>query len=435
MARTTELLTAIKIKNSKVKGLYPDGASLYLKVTDTGSKSWVFRYKRAGKVRDMGLGNADVDKAGSVTLAQARKLAGEARQKLLDGVDPLDERKAEAIVEQAGKANARTFKECARALIGSKEGSWKNEKHRDQWRSTLEVYAYPYLGHLAAAEIDTSHVLEVLQQQVPVERRRKKNTGVVKKAPLWEARAETAARLRARIEAVLSSAKAMGWRSGENPARWADHLAHILPAQPKAKRVKHHPALPYTELPAFMARLRENTSTSARALELVILTAARTGEALKAPFSEFDLIAKIWTVPSKRMKSGRAHEVPLSPRAVEIVQEMAEVRTCDFVFPGLVSRRPLSDMALVMLTRGMRPGITNHGFRSTFKDWCIEQTDYPDHVSEAALAHVSADKVRAAYARSNLFEKRRQLMEAWADFCAGCGKAKAEAAPAEIETV
>jgi integrase len=426
MARTTELLTAIKVKNAKAKGLYPDGAGLYLKVTETGSKSWVYRYKRAGKVRDMGLGNADADKVGSVSLAQARRLAGEARQKLLDGVDPLDERKAEAIVAQEtedaekgeGKGKATTFKAVAEEFIRAKEAGWSNLKHRDQWRATLAGFAYPLIGHLSVAEVDTSHVLQVLQQPMPVERRGKKGAGSPM-APLWQARAETATRLRARVEAVLSAAKAMRLREGENPARWADHLEHFLPPQPKSKRLKHHPALPYGELPEFMARLRENTSISARALEFVILTSARTGEVLNAAFPEFDLEAKVWIVPAKRMKGGKEHKVPLTPRAVEIVNGMAKVKLSDFVFPGLKSKRPLSDMALTMLTRGMRPGITNHGFRSAFKDWAIECTDFPDFLSEAALAHVSADKVRGAYARTDLFARRRRLMQDWADFCDG----------------
>jgi integrase len=424
MARTTELLTAIKVKNAKSKGFYPDGAGLYLKVTDTGSKSWVYRYKRNGKARDMGLGNADVDKVGSVTLAQARKLAGDARQKLLDGIDPLDERKAEAIVEsdakeaEAGEAKgkATSFKAVAEEFVRTKKSGWKNQKHRDQWSNTLAAYAYPLIGNLPVADIDTSHVLEVLQQPVFLARGRNAKGA---KAPLWQARAETATRLRARIEAVLSAAKALKLRDGENPARWPDHLSHLLSAQPKSKRVKHHPALPYAELPAFMARLRENTSISAKALEFVILTAARTGEVLNAPFDEFDLEGRLWIVPAKRMKAGKEHKVPLCPRAVEIVKEMAEVKLSDYVFPGLKSKRPLTDMALTMLTRGMRPGVTNHGFRSAFKDWAIDCTEYPDFLSEAALAHISADKVRVAYARTDLFARRRQLMQDWGDFCDG----------------
>jgi integrase len=424
MARTTELLTAIKVKNAKAKGLYPDGAGLYLKVTETGSKSWVFRYKRNGKARDMGLGNADADKVGGISLAQARKLAGEARQKLLDGIDPLDERKAEAIVENEAKTGeaagkATTFKACAEEFVRSRKVGWKNEKHREQWSSTLAGFAYPLIGHIAVSDIDTSHVLAVLQQPVTLAKGRKAKGP---KAPLWTARPETASRLRARIEAVLSAAKALGWRDGENPARWADHIEHILPAQPKSKRVKHHPALPYTEMPEFMARLRESTSISARALELVILTAARTGEVLNAPFDEFDLDARIWIVPGKRMKGGKEHRVPLCTRAVEIVEEMAKVKISDYVFPGVKSKRPLTDMALTMLTRSMRPGVTNHGFRSSFKDWTIDCTEHPDFLSEAALAHVSADKVRVAYARSDVFARRRRLMQDWADFCGGALK-------------
>jgi integrase len=419
MARTTERLTAIEVKNANRKGLYPDGGGLYLKVTESKTKSWIWRYKRGGVARDMGLGAV-----ADVSLAKARKLAGEARQKLLDGTDPLDARRAEGAADNVEpEGSAASFKECATEFISSHEVGWKNAKHRQQWRNTLQTYAYPLIGAVAAADMGTDDVLKVLGQQIAIA---EDDAGAVKTARLWEARPETASRVRGRMEAVLSYAKAKGLRQGENPAQWRGHLDQLLPPRSKVRRVAHHAALPHAELPDFMGCLRENTSISARALEFTILTAARTGEALGARFDEMDLEAKVWTVPAERMKARREHRVPLSPRALAIVKAMAEIRLCPYVFPGLTSQRPLTDMALLMLLRDLRPGITTHGFRSTFKDWAAEQTSFPDFVSEAALAHVSADKVRAAYARSDLFERRCKLMTAWERFC---GRAPAKVLP------
>ena len=247
-----------------------------------------------------------------------------------------------------------------------------------------------------------------------------------KQAPLWNVRSETASRLRGRIEAVLSWAKARDLRTGENPAHWRGHLDQLLPTRSKVRRVRHHPALPYAEVPALTAELRSHTSISARALEFAVLTAARSGEALGARWDEIDLKRGIWVVPGERMKGGKEHRVPLAPRAVEILNEMAEIQLNEFVFFGTKQGRPLSNMAMLMLLRDLRPGVTVHGFRSAFKDWASEATSFPDYLSEAALAHASADKVRAAYARSDLFEKRRKLMEAWAQHC------QREAASAEV---
>jgi integrase len=404
MARTTERLTAVEVTNLKTAGLYPDGAGLYLKITPTGTKSWIFRFKRGKVAHDMGLGPV-----GTVGLAKARKLASEARRQRLEGLDPIEARKAQRAAKRLAEVRSSTFKQCAEELIASHEAGWRNAKHRQQWRNTLKTYAYPILGDLAIGEIDTDVVLQVLQQKVTV--------ASGETAPLWNAKTETAGRIRGRSETVLSWAKAKGLRDGENVAAWRGHLDRLLPARSKVRRVEHHPALPYAELPELMTRLRDSTSISARALEFTILTAARTGEALGATFDEFDPKAKVWTVPGSRMKGGIGHRVPLSPRAIAIVKEMAEIKISKFVFPGVKSGRPLTDMALLMLLRDLRPGITTHGFRSTFKDWASEMTGFPDFVSEAALAHVSADKVRAAYARSDLFAKRRELMEAWTNFC------------------
>ncbi len=329
---------------------------------------------------------------------------------LSEGHDPIRVRMAERVRQRKAAACAPSFKQCADEFIAGHEAGWRNAKHRQQWRNTLRTYADPIVGSLPVAEIDTEWVLKVLQQQVTVAPGQTEG--------FWSATPETASRVRGRVEAVLSWAKAKGLREGENPAQWRGHLEQLLPARSKVRRVKHHPALPYVEMPAFMARLRQNASIRARALEFLILTASRTGEALGARFEEFDLRREVWTVPASRMKGDEQHRVPLCIRAVEIVKEMAEIRLNDFVFPGMKLGRSLSDMALLMLLRQIRPGITTHGFRSTFKDWTSETTSFPDFVSEAALAHVSADKVRAAYARGDLFQKRRALMNAWATWCA-----------------
>ena len=285
----------------------------------------------------------------------------------------------------------------AEEVIASLETGWRNPKHRYQWRQTLAVHCNS-IHDLPVDAVTTDHVLAILK-------------------PLWSKVPETASRLRGRIEKVLDAAKARGHRSGENPARWRGHLDHLLPKRQRLTR-GHHKALPYAEVPAFVARLQELRSISALCLEFTILTAARSGEAMGARFEEFDLDRGIWTVPATRMKAGREHRVPLSPRAIEIVQRMAAVRTGDFVFPGNRPDRPLSNMALEMLMRRLKVDATVHGFRSAFRDWAAEQTSVPREVAEAALAHVLENKVEAAYRRSDLFEKRRVLMEQWAEFLA-----------------
>jgi integrase len=393
MARITQRLTAIEVTNLKDKGLYPDGDGLYLKVTGAGTKSWIYRFGQAGSTRDMGLGPLS-----SVSLAKARKLAAEARREHLEGKDPIAARQTQRTAARLAAAPGIPFKQAAEQLIASHEAGWRNAKHRQQWRNTLKTYAYPILGHVPVDAIDTDLVLEVLE-------------------PIWRKKPETAGRIRGRIEAVLNRAKALRFREGQNPAQWRGHLDQILPARSKLRRIRHHPALPYEEVPALTATLRSHTSISARALEFAILTAARSGEALGARWDEIDAKRRIWVVPEARMKGGKEHRVPLAPRVVEILNEMAEIQLSEFVFFGAKQGRSLSDMALLMLLRDLCPGVTVHGFRSAFKDWASEATSFPDHLSEAALAHTSADKVRAAYARSDLFEKRRELMEAWAQHC------------------
>jgi len=393
VARITHRLTTIKVANLKARGLHPDGNGLYLRVTATGTKSWIFRFSRDGSTHDMGLGPVS-----AVSLARARELAADARRQRLDGADPIKVRIARLASARLAEVGGVTFKVCAEQLIASHEAGWRNPKHRQQWRNTLERYAFPVLGDLPVAGVNTESVLKVLE-------------------PIWLTKPETASRVRGRIESVIDWARARGLREGQNPAQWRGHLDHLLPARAKVRRVRHHPALPYVEAPAFITALRSRTGIAARALEFVILTAARTGEGLGARWNEVDLDARMWTVSAVRMKAGREHRVPLSSRAIAILKEMAEIRQNEFVFPGMKQGRPLSDMSLLMLLRELREGITTHGFRSTFKDWCAEYTHTPNFVSEAALAHIVADKVEAAYRRRDLFEKRRKLMEAWAAYC------------------
>ncbi|MGE3708979.1 MAG: tyrosine-type recombinase/integrase [Hyphomicrobiaceae bacterium] len=394
MTRTLHRLSAAKVRTITQPGLHADGGNLYLQVTasDDGKtigRSWIFRYTApAGGAAKMGLGSAK-----DVSLARAREIAAEYRQQLADGKDPKRERKR---VKDAAKSI--TLEEAAKSLIGSKEAGWRNDKHRQQWCNTLATYVYPTIGETPVADITVDDVVKVLD-------------------PIWTIKPETAGRVRGRIESVLSWAKARGYRTGENPAAWKDNLAHILPPRSKVRRVKHHAALPYAEIPQFMRELSRREGVSNLALKFVILTAARTGEALGAEWPEIDFEARLWTVPAERMKAGKEHRVPLSPQAIVVLRRMLPLREGPFIFVGQRKGRPLSNMALLMQLRDLRPGVTTHGFRSSFKDWSSEATSTPNFVSEAALAHVVADKVEAAYRRSDLLERRRQLMNEWAAFC------------------
>ena len=291
----------------------------------------------------------------------------------------------------------------AERYLAAHSDTWRNPKHRAQWRNTLETYAHPHMGNLPVGELGTEHVLAALE-------------------PIWRTKPETAARVRGRIESVLDYATARDWRSGENPARWRGHLANLLPARGKVAPVQHHAALPWGEIADFLTALRGQAGISARALEYAILTAARSGEAFGARWGEVDLLGKVWTVPAARMKAGREHRVPLSAPALALLGEMAKLRTVDsseaFIFPGAVVGRPLSIMAMTMALRRMKRGdLTVHGFRSTFRDWAAERTNFPRDVAEMALAHAVGDKVEAAYRRGDLFQKRQQLMDAWAKHC------------------
>ena len=411
MARAINVLNVKQVQTLPA-GRYGDGGGLYLLVRDSGSRFWLFRYKLGGKMREMGLGPASG--SAPVSLSEARTKAAALKRQVRGGIDPLDER-ARSTAQTEAEARAalirgKTFEQVAAAYMAAHEAGWRNDKHRAQWGSTLKQYAYPVMGKVSVADIDTGHVTTVLQ-------------------PIWEAIPETASRLRGRIEMVLDYAKAMEWRSGDNPARLRGHIAKLLPARAKIARVQHHSALPWAEIGGFMAELRKREATSARALEFAILTAARSGEVFGARWCEIDRANKQWTVPGERMKAGREHRVPLSPAAMAVLEAMAIVRPKDddkgeaFVFPGAKAGSPLSGMSMLVLLRRMnRDDITAHGFRSTFRDWVSESTAFAGEIAEAALAHVVGDKVEAAYRRGDLFEKRRKLMEAWAEHCASVAK-------------
>ena len=391
MARSINKLTAREAETIAEPGRHSDGGGLYLFVDDKGRRSWRFMYVRQGKQREAGLGSAA--KSG-VTLKQAREKAAEGRELLKAGVDPLDKWNkpdAEAVP---------TFGKMADEFLEAHKGGWRNDKHKAQWTMTLTTYCAPIRATPVDA-IDTEAVLSVLK-------------------PLWTRAPETASRLRGRIEAVLDAAKARGFigRGKANPARWRGHLDKLLPKRAKLTR-GHHAAMPYADIPAFVAGLRARPATAARALEFAILTATRSGEALAACWDEIDLDAKVWTVPADRTKAAREHRVPLSDRAIAILTEMENGRTGDHVFPGQRSGRPLSGMAFEMLLRRIGSLFTAHGFRSSFRDWAGNETHFPRELAEHALAHVIGDKAEQAYRRSDALARRRELMDAWARHCEG----------------
>ncbi len=398
MARGDGKLSALKVQRQSKAGMFADGGGLYLRVSKTGGKSWIFRFMLAGRAREMGLGAfPDID------LAEARIKAGDQRKLLAERKDPIESRKAEVMEVALVEARKQTFRQCAEAYITAHEASWRNAKHKAQWPSTLQAYVYPVFGHLPVQDIDVGLVLKVLE-------------------PIWHDKTETARRVRSRIECVLDWATARKYRQGDNPARWRGHLENLLAKPTKIAKVQHHAALPYAEIGGFMAALKGMEGITPLALQFTILTAARTSEALGAMWGEFDLGNAVWTVPANRIKAGREHRVPLSGAALKILQGMAKLRESDdgtaFVFPSRKRGVSLSNMALLaVLKRMQRTDLTAHGFRSTFRDWCAEQTNYPREVAESALAHISGDKVELAYRRGDLFEKRRQLMDAWARYC------------------
>jgi integrase len=348
----------------------------------------------AGKRREIGLGGFP-----TVQLAAARDKARQTREMISQGIDPVLAKKTAASALRAAHARAVTFQTIADQYIEAHEAGWGNPKHAAQWASTLKQYAYPDLGNLLVASIDTAAVLKVLN-------------------PIWTKKTETASRLRGRIERILDYAATQGLRDGPNPARWKGHLALTLPKPSKVQKVEHHAALPVREMPGFMKRLRAVHGVGAKALEFAILTAARSGEVRGMAWAEVDLAAKVWTVPAARMKAGREHRVPLSDAAMTVLQSLPRQEGGDLVFPG-TKGQPLSDMSLTAVVRRLKVDAVPHGMRSSFRDWTAEHTHFPNEVAEMALAHVVGDKVEAAYRRGDLFEKRRQMMDAWASFLSG----------------
>jgi integrase len=399
VTRAIGRLTALKVERLAKPGMHADGGGLYLRITPGGARNWVLRYMLNGRPRWMGLGPAAL-----YGLAEARARALDARRQRHDGIDPIDARRANRARHRLEAAKSITFKECAEAYISSHKAGWRNEKHKYQWPATLQAYAYPVIGALPVQAVDTALVLRVLEA-------------------IWTSKSETASRVRQRIENVLDFAKVRGYRDGENPARWRGHLDKLLPARSRVRQVEHLAALPYSQLPDFLAGLRQRDAVAARALEFLILTAARTGEVIGARWSEIDVRDKTWTVPADRMKARREHRVPLSARAIAILQDMqTAARSLDepaaHVFPGPRPGKPLSNMAFLMLLRRMQINdLTVHGFRATFKTWASERTSFQNEIVEAALAHIVGDKVEQAYRRGDMFEKRRRLMQQWATFC------------------
>jgi integrase len=384
--------------------MYADGDGLYLQISAGGATSWTYRYMLHGSRREMGLGAYP-----TVTLSAARLKAADARLLRGDGVDPIDARGNARAKARLEAARSITFKKAAEEYMAAHKDEWSNAKHAAQWRTTLETYVYPVFGSLPVQNVDVTFVMRAVE-------------------PIWGTKRETASRVRGRIEAVLDWATAYGYRSGENPARWRGHMKNLLAKLSKKQQVEHHPALPYGDMGAFMASLRRQEGTAASALEFLILTAARAGEAAGARWGEVNIEEALWAVPAERVKSGRGHRVPLSPAALAVVNSMKEVRAPErddgFVFPGGRRGRPLSDAALrAVLKRLRRSDVTVHGFRSTFRDWAAERTNYPREVAEMALGHAVGDKVEAAYLRTDLFQKRRRLMVEWSRFCRSGAKA------------
>jgi integrase len=383
-------LTARKVQTAG-PGKYEDGGGLRIVVSHTGSKQWVMRYTIAGKRREAGLGSYPI-----VSLECARKKAIDYREKVVQGIDPLE-------VKPVAPPDKPTFTHCAALFIKHHRRGWKNRKHGRQWVSTLKTYVRPVIGNRPVDEIGTEEILQIL-------------------TPIWISKNETAKRVQGRIENILDYAAARKWRDANNPARWRGHLDKLLLSPNKIQNVRHHPAMPYDMVAAFMAELRANTSISSYALQWLILTATRTSETLQGKWEEIDLKTQIWTIPSERMKAKRPHRVPLTDPAMAILDVSPRVAGNPYLFPGSRYSKPLSNMALLQLMRGMGYGVGGnkadyvpHGFRSSFRDWAGEVSSFPHDVCEMALAHVIENKAEAAYRRGDLFAKRRRMMQEWAD--------------------
>jgi integrase len=382
-------LTASQVAALDKHGVHWIAPSLYMQIRPQGTRSWLFRYGRNGQNQWLGLG-AVADKR----LSDARDEAAELRAKVRRGIDLVAER-GDAGRPTAAKVKVPTFAECAKQYIADHRAGWKNDKHIDQWESTIRTYANPVIGRMAVDKVTVDHVLKILK-------------------PIWTEKPETASRLRGRIDKVLGWATAMKYRSGDNPAAWAGALSHLLPAISKVQKIEHHKAMAYKDVPALMTELVANGSESAKALAFTILTCARTGETIGATSAEIDRVEKLWVLPPARMKANREHRVPLTDPALELLGDLSG----KYLFSGAGEGKPLSNMAMLMLLRDLRgEGYTVHGFRSAFSTWAREQTDNPKEIVEACLAHASGDAVELAYRRTDFLDKRRALMTEWALFC------------------
>ncbi|MGN6260935.1 MAG: tyrosine-type recombinase/integrase [Ralstonia sp.] len=395
-ARQLHRLTALKVGKLDAPGQYPDGGNLYFQISQTGSRSCIFKFTLRGKSREMGLGPLS-----SISLAAARAEAAKCRDLLRGGIDPIEARKAEHRKQAVETSGARVFKTAAANYITKHRAGWKNPKHAQQWENTIATYAKPILGDQDVRDIDTAMIVRVLQ-------------------PIWMSKRETAFRLRGRLECILDAEKALGHRDGENPARWRGHLDKLLPKQNRRRKIKHHPALPWQEMPEFMKKLREQRGTAARMLGHLILTVVRTQEVQFARPEEFAMNYRVWTVPGERMKMELPLRVPMVDRLVKLVEEVLPGARDGWLYPGRVKNKPLSNMAMLkVLERMGYDHVTVHGFRSTFRDWVAECTEYADSVAEKALAHAIQNESEAAYRRGDMLERRRKMMGDWARFCDG----------------
>lgn len=394
MPKKAKELRAIAVKKITKSGLHAVGgvAGLLLQVTDTGARSWILRTMVGSKRRDIGLGGFP-----DVTLAQARDKARELKEKIKEGIDPVEERRAAKERLKLAQANSITFDEAVEQVLAIRKVEYKNAKHIAQWKSTLETYASPIIGKLPVSDIEKGHILQILQ-------------------PIWTKKTETASRVRGRIENVLSWATASDYRTGENPARWKGHLDQLLSKPNKTKNVKHHKAIPWQNIGAFMRDLKQREGIAAKALEFLILTAARSGEVRGAIWDEIDFNSRLWVIPANRMKAGKEHQVPLSDKAIKLLEALPRMDNDEHLFPAPRSG-PLSDMSISAVTKRMKVEAVPHGFRSTFRDFCEENTNFSHNVAEMALAHTIGNKVEAAYRRGDLLAKRTKLMQTWAKYC------------------
>ena len=395
MMKKAREMSPLEVGRLEKPGLYFVGkvAGLILQVAPSGARNWILRIKVGAKRRDMGLGGFP-----DVTLAGAHKAAREAREKVKAGIDPIAEAKAAKSALIASQVSGVTFDYCATEYIKAKEAEWSNAKHAQQWRNTLDTYARPVIGKMLVRDVTTAHILKIL-------------------TPLWVVKTETATRVRGRIESVIDWATAREYRVGLNPARWKGHMDKLLAKPRKLTPVEHHAALPVAQVGEFLKSLRDHQGMGARALEFAILTAARSGEVRGAAWGELDLVQKVWTVPASRMKLRVVHRVPLSDAALNLLRDIPKVDGSNLVFNSPRGKQ-LSDMTLAAVLRRMGIDAVPHGFRSTFRDWCAEKTNFPREVAEAALAHGNKDQTEAAYLRSDMYAKRCQMMNAWAAFCA-----------------